>query len=203
MTIYYYDKDRFGNEHCYEVDSIDEDCKIRLDASENNASCAVYWVWENNICGYSSLDEYIKGECEEAPTAEFEAIDEYLGNGGQYPFCIVRHPDDTYEAMPESEVDWRELADEYDDPGRWITPPSYYQEGEITPEQARENKMWALARALEGGVYVIVDKDTEEEQPDEYDTEAEALADIPVLEEYDRKHNDYKPDRYKVVKKED
>ena len=200
MTIYYYDKDRFGKEHCYEVDSIDEDCKARLELMGDNAACAVSYVWEDDIFGYSSLDEYIKGECDEAPTAEFEAIDEYLGGGGQFPFCIVRHPDGSYEAMPESEVDWRELAVEYEDPGHWKILPDYYGD-DMTSEQARENKQWALARELEGGVYVIVDKDTEEEQPDEYDTEA--LADIPVLEEYDKKNNDYRPDRYKVVKKED
>ena len=148
MTIYYYDKDRFGNEHCYEVDSIDEDCKRRLEQMGDSAACCVSYVWEDDIFGYSSLEEYIKGECDKAQTAEFEAIDEYLGNGGQYPFCIVRHPDDTYEAMPESEVDWRELAEEYEDFGHWIKFPCYYSTDEITAEEADKQGLYALAEAI-------------------------------------------------------
>ena len=72
------------------------------------------------------------------------------------------------------------------------------------PKPVRVQGCYASEEEIEGAEPdAEADGAYDEEQPDEYDTEAEALADIPVLEEYDRKNNDYRPDRYKVIKKED
>ena len=148
MTTYYYDKDKYGKEHCYEVEDIKKDAAERLYQMNDNAACAVTTIWENDVMGYSSLEEYVKGECPETPNAEFEAMAEWL-DGGSYPFALVRHPDGVYEAMAEKDVDWHELADEYEDFGHWRIQPGYYNSDEMTSEQARKRKMYALAEELE------------------------------------------------------
>jgi len=147
MTTYYYDKDKYGREHCYEVEDIQKDAAERLYQMGDNAACCVTIIRVDDVMGYSSLEGYRKGECPDAPTAEFEAMAEYL-DGGTYPFALVHHLDDTYEAMDESDVDWLELADEYEDFGHWRIQPGYYSIDEITPDEADKQGMYALADAL-------------------------------------------------------
>ncbi len=149
MTTYYYDKDKYGKEHCYEVEDVQKDAAERLYQMNDNAACAVTIIREDDVMGYSSLEEYRKGECPETPNAEFEAMAEWL-DGGTYPFALVRHRGGEYEAMEENEVDWLELANEYEDYGKWRIQPCYYSDGEITPEDAKKQGMYALASALRG-----------------------------------------------------
>lgn len=168
MTTYYYHKDRYGKELCHEVESIDEDCKERLELMGDDAACCVSHVWKDDVFGYKSLEEYEREEVnsikisfsmgldgsvnynDDNSDAEFNAMKEFLDNGGSYPFCVVRHRDGSYEAMNESDVDWQELADEYEDFGHWRIQPGYYDSDEMTPEQARKREMYALAEELEG-----------------------------------------------------
>lgn len=149
MTTYYYDKTNYGKEHCYKVDSIADDCQLRLSMMGDDATCAVTIIRDNDVMGYSSIEEYVKGECPETPTAEFEAMAEYL-DGGTYPFSLVRHRGGEYEAMAEKDVDWQELASEFEDFGHWQIQPGYYDSADITPEDADKQGMYALASALRG-----------------------------------------------------
>lgn len=147
MTTYYYDKDMYGREHCYDVDSITEDCKQRLELMGDNAACCVDYIHEGDYAGYGSLEKYVE---EEGSDAWSDAVQEGLDEGLAFPFCVVRHLDGSYETMNESDVDWHELADEYEDFGHWRIQPGYYDNNDITPEQALEQKMFALAAALKG-----------------------------------------------------
>ena len=145
MTTFYYDKDKYGKEHCYEIDDIQKDAAERLYQMGDNAACAVEYIHEGDFAGYSSLDEYIKEECADAWS---EAVQEGLDAGLAYPFALVRHLDGTYEAMDESDVDWLELVDEYEDFGHWRIQPGYYSSDKITPDEADKQGMYALADAL-------------------------------------------------------
>lgn len=146
MTTYYYDKDMYGREHCYDVDNITEDCKKRLELMGDNASCCVEYIHEGDYAGYSTLAEYIENDGADDWS---EAVQEGLDAGLTFPFCVIRHLDGSYETTNESDVDWHELADEYEDFGRWRIQPGYYDSNEMTPDQARKEGMYALAEELE------------------------------------------------------
>lgn len=144
--IYYYHKDRYGKELCLEAESIDEDCKQRLEQMGDNAACCVEYIHEGDYAGYKTLAEYVENDGADAwSDAVQEGLDEWLA----FPFCVIRHLDGSYETMNESDVDWQELADEYKDFGHYKIQPGYYDSDEMTPEQARKKGMYALAEELE------------------------------------------------------
>lgn len=145
MTTYYYDKDKYGREHCYEIDDIQKDAAERLCQMGDNAACAVEYIHEGDFAGYSSLDEYIANDGADAWSA---AVQEGLDAGLAFPFCLVRHQDGSYETLAENAVDYVELCDEYEDFGHWRIQPGYYSTGEITPDEADKQGMYALADAL-------------------------------------------------------
>lgn len=186
MTTYYYHKDKYGKELCHEVESIAEDCQQRLELMGDDAAMCVTTIREDDVLGYSSMDDFYHGEVcslkvgisltengninlgmEDNSDDEYNAMKEYLDNGGNYPFSLVTHRDGSVEAMNESDVDWLELANEYDDPGHYRIQPGYYEEGDITPETADKAGMYALAEALRG----------DEDETDE-DDEENPLADV-------------------------
>jgi len=145
MTTYYYDKDKYGREHCYEVDDIQKDSAERLYQMGDNAACCVEYIHEGDYGGYGSLEKYVE---EEGADAWSEAVQEGLDAGLAFPFCVVRHLDGSYETMDESDVDWLELVDEYEDFGHWRIQPGYFSTDEITPDEADKQGMYALADAL-------------------------------------------------------
>lgn len=144
--IYYYHKDKYGKELCHEVESIDEDCKERLEYMGDDASCCVEYIHEGDYAGYSTLAEYIENDGADDWS---ETVQEGLDAGFTFPFCVIRHLDGSYETMNESDVDWQALADEHEDFGHYQIQPGYYDSDEMKPEQARKEGMYALAEELE------------------------------------------------------
>lgn len=202
MTTFYYDKDRYGNEHCYEVDDVQKDAAERLYQMGDDAACAVTIIRYNNVIGYSSIEEYIKGECPEMPTAEFEAIAEWL-DGGSYPFALVRHPDGVYEAMEEKDVDWQELASEYEDFGAWRIQPCYYSTDEITAPEADRQGMYALADAIRQITKPYKTRDREAGNLiDEFATLEEAQDAVEQYEADDEADGSYTPNFYEIYNAE-
>lgn len=186
MTTYYYHKDKYGKELCHEVESVAEDCQQRLELMGDGASCCVEYIHEGDFSGYKTLDDYIDN-C--GADAWSDAVQVGLDEGLAFPFCCVLHRDGSYSVMNESDVDWLELANEYDDPGHYRIQPGYYEEGDITPETADKAGMYALAEALRG----------DEDETDE-DDEENPLADVvakwdyyPAWMDVDARDNGTKP----------
>lgn len=203
MTTFYYDKDRYGNEHCHEVDDVQKDAAERLYQIGDDAACAVTIIREDDVMGYSSIEEYIKGECPETPTAEFQAMAEYLDGGGSYPFALVRHQGGEYEAMAEKDVDYVELSDEYEDFCHWIKFPCYYSTDEFTAPEADKLGMYALADAIRQITKPYKTRDREAGNLiDEFATLEEAQDAVEQYEADDEADGTYTPNFYEIYNAE-
>lgn len=168
---YYYDKDHYGKENCYELedDELLQEKENALDGLVNDAIPVWY------IRDWASLDWD-----PEHPNDCFmvKAITDYLGTGAVLPAYLITHwhdkLDEKYEVVPtKDDIDYDELINEYANSHAYKIDPVFYKEGEITAEEAEKLGMYALA-------VLINQKKKEEDDPM---TPEEKLLDI--LKGYD------------------
>ena len=200
---YFYYKDKAGKEVCEEVDNVDEEIENQLFSDSSSgflpeADSCVQTVFDGDFAGYKTINEYIANEGEDD---WIKTIKGGIDNGLAFPLTLIRHVSGSYELSEDGAIDWRGLYAEYVDSGHYTIPPDFYSTSDITPEVAAKNKMWALAKALRGCVYVIYDNVEDNEEPDEYDTLEDAQQDVDKFNDLDRKDGTYKPERYEIIKK--
>ena len=143
---YYYDKDYYGREHCYEID----DDELRKD-KENTLEQLV--TDEFPIWHLESWDDLDWDPDNEYDRWLAKTITDFLSTGRTLPVIVITHftskPDERYECCnTEDEIDYDDLIHEYAGPKAYRKDPEYIKEGEYTAETAEKCGMYALAKLL-------------------------------------------------------
>lgn len=144
---YYYDKDHYGREHCYEV----EDADLQKDKEATLVKIAgdATPVWP-----IESWNDFIwDPDCKE-DIYQVKAITEYLSMGTTFPVFLITHREDDlenkYECVgAESQIDYDGLIGEYAGPHDYQKGPWYLAEDDYTYSDAKKEGMYALAKLLE------------------------------------------------------
>ena len=143
---YYYDKDHYGKEHCYEV----EDADLQKDKEATLEKVAGDWpVW----CIKSWNDFDWDPDCKEN-IYQVKAITDYLSIGTTFPVFLITHREDDLESKyecvgAESQIDYDGLIGEYAGPHDYQKGPWYLAEDDYTYSEAKKEGMYALAKLLE------------------------------------------------------
>lgn len=144
---YYYDKDYYGREHCYEV----EDDQLRKDKEntlEELTKDKLYPIWH-----LESWDDLDWDPDDEYDRWLAKTITDFLSTGRTLPVIVITHltsePDERYECCnTEDEIEYDELIHEYAGPKGYRKDPEYIKEGEYTAETAEKCGMYALAKLI-------------------------------------------------------
>lgn len=144
---YYYDKDHYGKEHCYEVadEDLRSDKEDTLQKVAGDTEVPIWHVESWNDFDWDPDDEYDRWTV--------KAITDFLTSGRILPVIMVTHltskADEKYECFNcEDEIDYDELIHEYAGPHDYKIGPVYIKEDEYTVEQAEKEHMYALAKRL-------------------------------------------------------
>ena len=144
---YYYDKDHYGREHCYEVE--DADLQKDKEATLVKVAGDAIPVWP-----IESWDDFIwDPDCKEN-IYQVKAITDYLSTGTIFPVFLITHwgadLENKYECVgAESQIDYDGLIGEYAGPHDYQKGPLYLAGDNYTYGDAIKQGMYALAELLE------------------------------------------------------
>ncbi len=150
--FYYYDRDRDGIEHCFEVPDkrLFEDMENRLLLITKGIGIEypVDIVKENDVFGYRSADEYIETHNDEDFAEPICALTKGIREIG-YPFIIYRDAEHVIRVCSCSEFPLRELVQGYARSSGYKVLPDWYYSDDIDIDAANRMGMNGMIRYLE------------------------------------------------------
>lgn len=141
--LYYYEKNRYGKEYCERFDTHAEFQKWCRDNIPENDE---YGILRTIFPG-----DDLRELCHEdnADVDEMVAVVADADNQMKRPYTLICWGHRDYEAFQsETDVDWKKVYFEWQDSGNYTIQPTFYEEGEITPEEAITRKMYLLAEYI-------------------------------------------------------
>lgn len=150
--FYYYDRDKDGIEHCFEVPDKklvdDVEARLLLITKDIGIDYPVELVEENYVFGYESADAYLETHDDEDFADWIIALDKGIKEFG-YPFAVVRNADASVSVYRELDVPLRELVQSYAQYSGYQVLPDWYMKGNIDIDTANRYGMSGLLRYLE------------------------------------------------------
>lgn len=149
--FYYYDRDRDGIEHCYEVpdnrilDSMEERLLVITNALK--MEYPVDWVKENDVFGYPSAEAYFETHDDEDFAEPICAVMKGIQEIG-YPFVVYSDVDHHIHACSYADLPLRELVQGYARYSGYQILPDWYRMGGIDIDTANRYGMSGLLRFL-------------------------------------------------------
>lgn len=143
--LYYYDKDNWGREVCARFEDKKEFEKwCSENVPESNEFTIVQYVNPGD-----DIRELCNGD-DSPDTDELVAtVADADERGMKRPYIVICWGSCDYEAFrSKSDVNWETVYFEWSDWEHFQIQPTYYEAGEITPEQAEKEHMYLLAEYI-------------------------------------------------------
>ena len=154
MTTYYYDKDRNGVEHCYQVDEseLQQDIERTLKALSAPNRFPVQIIDASVYLEFNNIDEVLQDKSLDQDAFDWWCLVASERSATDEPIAVITHinaVNGRYEVHLIDNIDWLGLVHEYAIPHGYQIEPGWYREDEITREEAERLGMNALARQLD------------------------------------------------------